>query len=153
MTGDHAALRETAELYGLGADRRDKELWRKVLAPEIVISGPGFEIAGLEGNLGSIDHLAAQFKATRHLVHDMSVVIDAETANGETRSTAEHRMADPAGGPGDVLLVWAIRYQDQWRRADGIWQFIRRHLIVDWQEVRPVHDAGGAGSDPAEPGS
>jgi hypothetical protein len=143
MTIDHEALRAVAERYGLGADRRDKDMWRAVLARDIVISGPGFEITGLEANLGSIDHLAAQFKATRHLVHDMDVTITGDTASGETRSTAEHRMADPAGGGGDVLLVWAIRYQDQWRRAEAGWQFTRRHLIVDWQELRPVHDAAG----------
>ena len=142
MTGDREALLETARLYALGADRRDKELWRAVLAPEIVICGPGFEIEGIDANLGSIDHLAAQFKATRHIVHDIDATITGETASGETRSTAEHRMADPAGGSGDMLLVWAIRYQDQWRRADGRWQFTRRQLIVDWQELRPVHDAG-----------
>jgi len=132
---DLAALRRTAERYALGADRRDKALWREVLADDIEISGPGFSIAGLEANLGSIDHLAHAFVATRHVVHDMDVVVEGDSARGETRSTAEHRIA---GADGDQLLVWAIRYQDQWRREAGIWKFTHRTLIVDWEELRPI---------------
>lgn len=123
-----------------GADRRDKALWREVLAEDVEISGPGFSIKGLEANLGSIDHLAHAFSATRHVVHDMDVVIEGDSARGETRSTAEHRIAAPDG---DKLLVWAIRYQDQWRREGGSWKFIARALIVDWEELRSVGNPGG----------
>jgi hypothetical protein len=127
-----AELRATAEIYARGADRRDKAAWRAVLSEDVTISGPGFSITGLEANLGSIDHLARAFVATRHLVHDIDAVIEGDTARGETRSTAEHNT-------GEALLVWAIRYQDQWRREAGTWRFSRRDLIVDWQELRPLH--------------
>lgn len=132
---DLAALRRTAERYAVGADRRDKALWREVLAEDVEISGPGFSIAGLEANLGSIDHLAHAFTMTRHVVHDMDVIVEGDSAHGETRSTAEHRIAAPEG---DKLLVWAIRYQDQWRRENDYWKFTRRTLIVDWEELRPI---------------
>lgn len=132
---DLAALRRTAERYAVGADRRDKALWREVLAEDVEISGPGFSIAGLEANLGSIDHLAHAFTMTRHVVHDMDVIVEGESAQGETRSTAEHRIAAPEG---DKLLVWAIRYQDQWRRENDCWKFTRRTLIVDWEELRLI---------------
>lgn len=132
---DLAALRRTAERYAVGADRRDKALWREVLAEDVEISGPGFSIAGLEANLGSIDHLAHAFTMTRHVVHDMDVIVEGDSAHGETRSTAEHRIAALEG---DRLLVWAIRYQDQWRRENDYWKFTRRTLIVDWEELRPI---------------
>lgn len=132
---DLAALRRTAERYAVGADRRDKALWREVLAEDVEISGPGFSIAGLEANLGSIDHLAHAFTMTRHVVHDMDVIVEGDSAQGETRSTAEHRIAAPEG---DKLLVWAIRYQDQWRRENDCWKFTRRTVIVDWEELRPI---------------
>lgn len=138
---DAIALRRTAEIYGLGADRRSKDMWRQVLAGDVEMVGPGFAITGLEGNLGSIDVLGQMFKATRHVVHDQDLTITGDTAQGETRSTAEHRMTGPDGT--DLLLVWAIRYQDQWRRDGDTWKFTRRELIVDWQELRPVHDVGG----------
>ncbi|MDE2411412.1 MAG: nuclear transport factor 2 family protein [Sphingomonadales bacterium] len=139
---DLAALRGAAETYAIGADRRDKDCWRAVLADDVEIVGPGFAIQGLEANLGSIDHLARAFKATRHIVHDQDLQVSGDTAQGETRSTAEHRLGGPDGG--DLLLVWAIRYQDRWRREASGWKFVRRELIVDWEETRPVRDVGGA---------
>jgi hypothetical protein len=145
LADDLAALRAAAELYARGADRRSKDDWRAVLAHDIEITGPGFAIAGLDANLGSIDHLAATFKATRHLIHNQLVIIDGDRAHGETVCTAEHRMAAPEGG--DVLLCWAIRYQDQWRREAAGWRFTRRELIVDWEELRPVRDVGGANNE------
>jgi len=38
----------------------------------------------------------------------------------------------------DMILVWSIRYQDAWRRDDGVWRFTHRRLIVDWEETRAV---------------
>lgn len=134
---DPAVLHAAALTYARGADRRDKALWRQVLTHDVVITGPGFSIQGLEANLGSIDHLAQAFVATRHIVHDIDAVIVGDNAEGETRSTAEHRLAN------DTLLVWAIRYQDQWRCEMGVWRFARRELVVDWQEVRPLTPLGG----------
>lgn len=139
---DLAALRAAADTYARGADRRDRAMWRAALCDDVVIAGPGFAIAGLEANLGSLDFLAAQFVATRHIVHDVDATLAGDHAQGETRCTAEHRIAGPDGA--DSLLVWAIRYQDQWRRDAGVWKFSRRDLIVDWEELRPLHNAGGA---------
>ena len=144
-TDDRAALRQTAEVYARGADRRCKDDWRAVLAEDVVIAGPGFAIEGLEANLGSIDFLAASFVATRHIVHAQSIEVEADLARGETVGTAEHRIAG-VDGAGDSLLVWAIRYQDRWRRDGDEWRFTRRELIVDWEEVRPVRDVSGPGS-------
>jgi hypothetical protein len=135
--GDLAGLRLAAETYARGADRRDKAAWRAVLSDDVEIAGPGFAITGLEANLGSIDYLTHAFVATRHIVHDIDAVIEGDSAHGETRSTAEHRLAGKDGP--DMLLVWAIRYQDEWRRDGATWRFTRRSLIVDWEELRPVH--------------
>lgn len=128
-----AALRRTAELYAVGADRRDKALWRAVLAEDCLIEGPGFSITGCEANLGSLDALGQMFRATQHKVHQLVAEVDGYLAAGETYCTAEHLLRDQ-----DALLVWSIRYQDRWAfGADG-WRFTHRRLIVDWEETRPV---------------
>jgi hypothetical protein len=138
---DIAALRQTADVYARGADRRSKDDWRSVLADDIEIVGPGFGIPGLEANLGSLDYLEQAYSATRHVVLDQDITCDGDTAHGETRCTAEHRIAKADGN--DQLLVWAIRYQDQWRREASGWKFTKRELIVDWEELRPVRNVGG----------
>lgn len=137
---DEVALRRTADIYARGADQRSKDAWRQVLADDVEISGPGFVLASLETNLTSIDYLQNAYVATRHLVHDQQVSIEGDMAHGETICTAEHRIANPDGG--DRLMVWAIRYQDRWRREAAGWKFTHRALIVDWEEMRPVHSIG-----------
>lgn len=130
---DQAGLRRCAELYAQGADRRDKALWREVLAEDCKIEGPGFSVTGREANLGSIDFLSANFRATVHRVHNLVATIEGDEAQGETYSTADHLLADS-----DAILAWSIRYQDRWRRENGAWLFTRRTLVVDWEETRPV---------------
>lgn len=144
IDSDLAALRRTAEIYSRGADRRNKDDWRSILADNVVITGPGFTVEGLEANLGSIDHLTNAFKSTRHLIHNQLLQVEGDRATGETVGSADHRMTGPDGS--DVLLCWAVRYQDQLVRdasAAAGWRFTRRDLIVDWEEIRPVQNVGG----------
>lgn len=130
---DLVALRRTAELYAIGADLRDKDMWRQVLAANCTIEGPGFRTEGLDQCLMSIDGLTQMFRRTRHRVDHLVVTIDGNAASGETWSTAEHLLPDR-----DALLIWAIRYQDSWCRSGEAWLFTHRRLELDWQEVRPV---------------
>jgi SnoaL-like domain len=130
---DLAALRRTAELYAIGADRRDKDLWRQILAPDCIIEGPGFRTKGLDLCLGSIDGLAQMFHATHHRVDHLTGTVEGQLATGETWGCAEHLLPER-----NELLVWAIRYQDNWCRSGGAWLFTHRRLVIDWQEMRPV---------------
>ncbi|WP_150294279.1 nuclear transport factor 2 family protein [Sphingobium estronivorans] len=136
---DQNLLRRTAEIYAAGADRRDKALWRQVLAEDCVIEGPGFTSEGRDNCLPSLDALGTMFRATQHRVHQQTVIIDGDRATGETYCTADHLLNND-----DTILVWAIRYQDEWRREGNDWQFTRRRLIVDWTETRPVTLGVGA---------
>jgi hypothetical protein len=141
---DLAELRRSAELYAQGADRRDKTLWQAVLAEDCVIEGPGFSISGRDANLGSIDALGQMFRATVHRVHNQVATVIGDEASGETYCTADHLLTDT-----DSVLVWTIRYQDRWRREQGVWRFAQRKLIVEWEEVRAVtvKDAVSAGGE------
>lgn len=130
---EEMALRRTAEIYALGADRKDKTLWREVLADDCRIEGPGFAINGAEANLQSIDSLAKLFRGTLHKVHNQVVKIDGNKATGETYCTAEHLMKES-----DQVLRWSIRYLDEWRREEQTWRFTLRRLIVEWEELVQV---------------
>ncbi|WP_097093661.1 nuclear transport factor 2 family protein [Novosphingobium sp. Chol11] len=130
---DEAALRRTADLYAQGADRKDKQLWRSVLAEDCRIEGPGFVTEGLDATLQSIDALGQMFRSTFHKVHNQMVMIDGDRASGETYCTADHLLNDA-----DQLLRWTIRYVDEWRRDGEDWRFTRRKLELLWEETVPV---------------
>ena len=130
---DEAALRRTAEIYAQGADRKDKQLWRSVLADDCRIEGPGFVTEGLDATLQSIDALGQMFRSTLHKVHNQTVMIKGDQASGETYCTADHLMNDA-----DQLLRWTIRYIDEWRREGDTWRITRRKLELLWEETVPV---------------
>ena len=130
---DEAALRRTAEIYAQGADRKNKQLWRSVLADDCRIEGPGFVTEGLEATLQSIDALGQMFRSTLHKVHNQTVMIKGDQATGETYCTADHLMNDA-----DQLLRWTIRYIDEWRREGDTWRITWRKLELLWEEIVPV---------------
>ena len=130
---DEAALRRTAEIYAQGADRKDKQLWRSVLADDCRIEGPGFVTEGLDATLQSVDALGQMFRSTLHKVHNQTVMIKGDQATGETYCTADHLMNDA-----DQLLRWTIRYIDEWRREGHMWRITRRKLELLWEETVPV---------------
>lgn len=136
---DHFMIRRAAEVYALGADRRDEALWRQVLADDCVIEGDGFVTTGLDACLRSLDLLSRMFRTTQHRVHQVVATIAGDRATGETYGTADHLLNES-----EAILSWAIRYQDEWRHEAGVWRFTRRRLIVDWQETRPVVPAAVA---------
>ena len=130
---DEAALRRTAEIYAQGADRKDKQLWRSVLADDCRIEGPGLVTEGLDATLQSIDALGQMFRSTLHKVHNQTVMIKGDQASGETYCTADHLMNDA-----DQLLRWTIRYIDEWRREGDTWRITWRKLELLWEEIVPV---------------
>ena len=133
---DKAALRAAAEEYAKGADQRDKEIWSAILSSDCVLEGTGFRSEGLEQCLMSIDQLTQMFIATRHNVSNQTAVIDGDSASGETYCIADHVIERDGHSE---ILSWHIRYQDEWRREEGVWKFTKRALIVDWEETRAIH--------------
>jgi hypothetical protein len=132
---DERDLRRTAELYAQGADRRDKALWASIFTENAVIEAPGIRLEGRANIVAALDVMARLYVATQHRVHNQVVSIDGHLAHGETYSTADHLSA--AGGT-RTILTWAIRYQDRWRRVDGVWRFSHRLLVIDWTDTRTI---------------
>lgn len=132
---DEAALRRTAELYAQGADRRDKSTWAAITTEDCVIEAPGILLRGQREIVAALDIMAQLYIATQHRVSNQLVLIEGDSARGETYGVADHLSA--VGG-GRTILTWAIRYQDRWRRDAGQWRFEHRRLILDWTETRPL---------------
>jgi hypothetical protein len=132
---DEWALRRAAE----GVDRRDRELWGSVMTDDCVIEGPGYRLAGRARILETLNLLAERYVATQHRVHNQVVVIEHETASGETYSIADHLFVSAEK---QYVLSWAIRYQDRWRCENRQWRFTSRVLVLDWTETRAVQKPG-----------
>jgi hypothetical protein len=132
---DERDLRRTAELYAQGADRRDKRIWASIFTENGIIEAPGIRLEGRASIVAALDAMARLYAATQHRVHNQVTSIDGDTAQGETYSTADHLSI---AGDTRTILTWAIRYQDRWRRDDGVWRFSHRSLVIDWTDTRTL---------------
>jgi uncharacterized protein (TIGR02246 family) len=133
---DERALRRLVELYAQAADRRDADLFARIMTSNVVIEGEGFKLEGRDQIRGIPAMIEARFLSTNHFVMNHVVAIDGAQATGETYCLAYHRYDAPDGTP--MTLDWAIRYQDRYRRDEGEWRIAYRKLIVDWEKRTPV---------------
>ena len=132
---DELELKKLGLIYAQAMDRNEPEKLDAIMTDDILVEGPGFSIVGREANRQSPAMLRQMYAMTQHVVHNQTVAITSDTAQGETYCTASHMTRD---GDAGSILVWALRYQDRYRRDDGRWRFSGRKLILDWSETRPV---------------
>lgn len=137
MDADLSIFRTLAERYAQAADRNRPEILDAIMADDIVLEGPGFRMSGLAEVRGFPAMLAQRFRGTRHLVHNQVVTVDGDAARGETCSTASHRLRETP-----QVLVWHLRYEDEFRRVGSDWRFARRAIVIDWTETRNVDPPG-----------
>lgn len=135
---DRADMLQLAYLYAKAMDGNLPGILPEIMTKDIEIIGPGFHMTGMEQVLEIPANLGKMFLKTRHLIHNQTVTVDNGEAEGETYCTASH-VLPPSGEGGDhQLLVWAIRYQERFRRDGAQWRFTRRELILDWTETRNI---------------
>ena len=75
-----------------------------------------------------------KYISTTHAVHNQTVTINGDRADGETGCLAHMMSQGPRGG--EILIVEGVRYVDQWVRREGSWRFASRRVVIDFSEVR-----------------
>jgi SnoaL-like domain len=137
---DRLAVRELAESYAAAADRRDRELFAGLWAPDGVLrvewpdGGPETVLRGPKRCAAVIDGLT-RYQRTLHVVANQ-LCEPGENGEllGEVYCEAHHLDAS-------VDRVLYIRYVDRYRECGREWRFARRTAHVLWAERRPVGKA------------
>jgi hypothetical protein len=122
------AIREQLYRYCRAVDRGDKELMRQVYHPDAidehgVFNGPASEFVELD-----IDQVMPGLKLTQHLISNILIDLNGDTADVETYIYATHRV-EQADGEYD-LVIWG-RYLDRFEQRQGEWKIARRQCIFD----------------------
>ena len=139
-----AAYRKLASLYARAMDRNEPDLLDAILVDDIVIDGAGLVLEGIAAIRDCPAILCRMYHMTQHVVHNQTLTLDGDEAEGETYCTASHVIRPAEEGGEHSIYVWAIRYQDRIRRLPDGWRFSRRTLVVDWSEVRSIKLGIGA---------
>ncbi|MDX2274543.1 MAG: nuclear transport factor 2 family protein [Hyphomonadaceae bacterium] len=132
---DVTAIQRLSLLYARGADRNLTALWEEIFTEDALLEGPHFRMEGSAAISAAPAMLARDFIATQHRMSNLFITVDGAKATGEVYCVAEHLFEKDGERK---LMVWTIRYDDVYRKDDGVWRIAHRILNLDWTETRTV---------------
>lgn len=139
---DKQAITEALYTYCRSVDRIDVPLGRTVFHEDSAVDygesyyrGPGKDVIDLicKHHEGLISH--------SHQVTNILIDLDGDTAGSEAYVTGTMRLVQD--GRELHMGVWA-RYLDSWEKREGRWGIVRRKVVFDHEEIRPVTPMGQA---------
>jgi len=139
---DKEAIRELAQLYCRGVDRKDVALLRDLYTEDATDThGDSFDGSAAD----YCDFLEKSFPYmpySGHHVCNHLVSIDGDQGEGEVCALAWHLIPDRQGGWIEDFMC--VRYIDHYRRcADGKWRFSKRLVTYDIRSQAPRPDLAG----------
>jgi len=142
-------IRELAQLYSRGVDRKDIELLKTLYARDATDHhGSHFSGAAdayIEFLARSLPHIHV---GGHFICNHLISVIDGENAEGEVYALAYHFIPDGKGGT--ARDVAGVRYIDRYRRENGRWLFAKRVVVFDFRDIKPVPAPAGPSPAPGD---
>jgi ketosteroid isomerase-like protein len=132
------AIRTVLHRYCRAIDRCDAELLAGVYHEGAVVDHGEPGLAS-DFQRHVFTQLRASWTATQHLIGNVLIELDGDTAFSEAYFIAHHVTRTPAGQL-PTLVALGGRYVDRFERRDGAWRIADRVLVKDWQETRPYAD-------------
>jgi SnoaL-like protein len=138
---DKEAIRQVMVDYCRGWDRLDRELVLSCYHREAVDNHGIF--SGTPAGLYDAWAAPAQLLANHHLLGQMKIELDGDSARAETYCLATS-VADMGDGP--EARQHAVRYLDRFEKRDGAWKIASRFVAFDAE----LQLAGGVPTVPSE---
>ena len=139
---DKQAIRDLIFTYCRAVDRQDAPLGHSVWHDD-AYADYGVDFYQGPGK-GVIDFICAQsthLLSQSHQVTNILIELDGDEAGSESYIGSTYRLERE--GTLMHMGVWG-RYLDAWERRDGRWGLLRRKVIFDHDEIRPVTPMGRA---------
>lgn len=131
---DEWALYKLAMLYSRAMDQNVPEIIDSIFTEDAVIETPSFTLRGRAEIRAMPPMIRQKYLSTTHAVHNQTVTITGDRAEGETGCVAYMMSQGPRGG--EMMIQEGVRYQDKWVRQGGSWRFTSRRIVVDFSEIR-----------------
>ena len=142
LVADRLAISDLVHAYCQGVDRRDAEGVAGLFTEDgtfVAYATPGAtEPTSRSQGRAAITKaigMARHYRQTTHTVGNHLATVDRDRASGETRVVAYHVLGDEGA---ETLLVWHIRYHDDYVRASEGWRIHERVLRVDLATTQPL---------------
>ena len=124
--------------YMRGQDRLLPELHRSVFHNDATTDYGAFT-GGPDAFVAFAQDILRTHHANHHMIGQVLIDFDGDTAFGEVYFQAFHRIANEAGEEQDFWV--SGRYIDRYERRAGIWKIAHRSELVDWLRNEPAGDA------------
>lgn len=128
---DEAELRALSATYARGLDRQDRDLVRCVFADDATTHYGAFR-GGPDEMADMAMRALSAYQATQHILGQINLTIEGETASGEVYFQAFHQHATEGF---DRFICG--RYIDRYRRTPEGWRMTHRTEVVDWTRTEP----------------
>lgn len=132
------AFSTLAYSYAHAVDRRDYEMLGGLFIKdaELIIPHLDMHYQGREAIVTGIRNIE-MYESTYHAVHNQLVDIgEGGNATAETYCTAMHFSTDENGRK--LRYDMGIRYLDVLRFDEEEWRFVRRELLLDWENTQTL---------------
>ncbi len=136
MLSWHAIYRLLTD-YMRAQDRLLPDLHRSVFHPDATTDYGSFVGSG-DAFVDYAQNVLRAHQANHHMIGQVSIDFERDTAFGEVYFQAFHRV-DGEAGPQDLWV--SGRYIDRYERRAGVWKIAHRSELVDWLRSEPAMDA------------
>jgi hypothetical protein len=113
---DMLAIGQLPIRYAMAVDERDVDAWVELFVPDVRVGAAVGRNALRESITGM---LRMFYRSIHQIVGHRIDIADEEHATGSVYCRAEHEVDNR-------WIVMAIRYDDEYRKIDGRWYFVRR---------------------------
>lgn len=128
---DQQEIADLCARYANALDTKDWALLESCFAPSPVFVHPGGRLGGFPAILGRTKAALTPLTATQHLLGNIVVQVDGDTARSTCYFQAQHVRV---GTPGGETYIIAGRYTDTLTRAAGRWKITERVQTYIWRD-------------------
>ena len=139
---DENEVRNLSHRYAQAIDRGDAVAWSALFTKDAEFKRAGRPPLPYEGILELPATQLRRYAKTWHGVQTQNITLHGEEAEGEVYCIARHIYTDYHNVPGvfpfSLVHDLLVRYQDVYRKEDGVWRIRSREINIDLREVRQV---------------
>lgn len=139
-------IRELAQLYARGIDRKDMGLLRTLYTDDAIDNHGPYSSGPVDRYFAFLERSLPHMHIGSHHICNHLISVDGDRATGEVYAIAWHLIPD--GKDGLAHDIQSVRYVDNYRREGGRWLFAQRDVTFDMKMLLPAADHG----DKPDPG-
>jgi hypothetical protein len=135
---DREAIRHCLMTYARGIDRCDRQALESVYWPGAIDDHGSFSGTAAEF-IDWVLPALQRYERTTHLLGNILIKLDGDTAAVETYFQASHRLQRGEEVVDDLVVG---RYLDTMAKRGGEWRIAARRVALDWYQEIPLRDPG-----------